>query len=312
MKRAILFFLFGVSLAFGKASIEKKKVVFIVNPIAHEIKNRNIEAIIKGHLDKEQYEHKIVYTEGPNHATLLAKEAIGRSDIIVAVGGDGTVNEVGKALVHTEAILGIIPVGSGNGLARHLSIPVGLYHGIKALNRAEPKAIDSAKINDTVFFNIAGIGFDALIADKFSRFGKRGLSSYAQVTIKEFQKYEPQNYHITIDNKPIDKKAFILAFANSSQYGNDFYIAPKASTEDGFLDLIIIDDIPPYYALQFLQRIKQNTLDRSAHFERHPFKTLTLDCPHTLIHIDGEVAKFNGPITITTLPHSLRVMVPQK
>ena len=300
----------GVAALFGKSPLEKRRIVFIVNPISHEMRGQDIAKVIRENLDHEQYLYKIVYTEGPRHATMLAREEIGRSDVIVAVGGDGTVNEVGQALVHTEGILGIVPLGSGNGLARHLGIPVGLKEGVRALNHSGPKAIDAAKINDTVFFNVAGIGFDAHIADKFATFGKRGLTSYAQVTIKEFQNYQPENYHITIDQKPIDKKAFILAFANSSQYGNDFYISPKSSIDDGMLDLIIIDDIPQAYALQFLQRFKLNTLDRSSHFERIPFKTLTLTKPHTLIHIDGEIATFSGPITITTLPHSLRIMVP--
>src|SRR5262249_1311819 len=155
------------------------------------------------------------YTQYPQHATELALKAVRDSaDIIAAVGGDGTVNEIGKALINTKAVLAIIPAGSGNGLARHLGIPVGLTRAIKALNHAHPMAIDTAKINEEIFLGTAGIGFDAHIAHAFAQFGKRGFLSYCQVALKEFSQYEPQSYHMTIDGKQLIRKALILTFAN--------------------------------------------------------------------------------------------------
>ncbi len=242
----------------------------------------------------------------------MAHEALQDStDIIAAVGGDGTVNEVGRSLVHTKATLAIIPVGSGNGLARHLGIPVGLIQAIKALNHAYPTVIDTAKINDNIFLGVAGIGFDAHIAQQFSEFGKRGFFSYCQIALREFSRYKPESYVITMDGKQIIRKAFILTFANSSQYGNNFIIAPKAQISDGHLDLVIIDNIPRYSIPQFIYKFKQGTLDRSHHFETHRFREITIHHPHMQAHIDGEPLQFHNDIKVTIQPKSLKVLVPK-
>lgn len=309
----IIFFIFSYipTCLFGNSS-GKKQIVFIVNPISHEIKGFDIKEIIETNLDSDQFEYKIVYTQYAQHASTLAQDALNNSaDIIAAVGGDGTVNEVGKVLVNSEAMLAIIPVGSGNGLARHLGIPVGLTKAIKALNRGYPIVIDTAKINEKTFLGVAGIGFDAHIAHKFALFGKRGFFSYCQVALKEFSLYAPRSYFITIDGKQITRKAFILTFANSSQYGNDFKIAPKARVSDGYLDLVIIDDIPIYSIPQFLYRFGYGTLDHSHHFETQQFKEITIQHPSMQAHIDGEPVLFENEIKVTIQPKSLRVLIPK-
>lgn len=296
----------------GNAS-EKKQIVFIVNPISHEIKGVDIKQMIEKNLDHNQFDYKIVYTRHAQHATTLAEEAIKNSaDIIAAVGGDGTVNEVGKALIHTGAILAIIPVGSGNGLARHLGIPVGLKKAIKALAQAYPVVIDTAKMNDKVFLGVAGIGFDAHVAHQFAQFGKRGLFSYCQVALREFSLYEPKVYVMTIDGKQITRKAFVLTFANSSQYGNDFIIAPQAKISDGYLDLSLIDEIPLYAIPHFLYRFGHGTLHHSHHFETYPFKEITIQHPHLQAHIDGEPILFENGIKVSVQPQSLHVLVPKR
>jgi len=173
---------------YGSTAKERKQIVFIVNPISHEIKNQNVEKLIKSDLDHNKYEYTIVYTQHANHATKLAHEALERSvDIIAAVGGDGTVNEVGKALVHTKGTLAIVSVGSGNGLARHLGIPIGIVRVVKALNFARSVTIDTAKINDRVFLGVAGVGVDAHIAQEFANFGKRGFFPIASSHLKNWQ-----------------------------------------------------------------------------------------------------------------------------
>lgn len=295
-------------------SLKKKHIVFIVNPISHELKGQNIRKLIDKNLDHDQFDYQIVYTQHPQHATELTQKALQESaDIIAAVGGDGTVNEVGKALINKEAALAIIPVGSGNGLARHLGIPVGLTESIKALNHAQPTVIDTAKINDQTFLGVAGIGFDALIAQKFSQFGKRGFFSYLQVVLQEFSNYEAQSYLITIDGKQISRKAFILTLANSSQYGNDFIIAPKARIHDGYLDLVIVDDIPGYDVPEFVYKFKQGTLDDYNHYETHRFKEILIQQQnHQKIqaHADGEPLLFQDQLKVTIQPDSLKIMVP--
>lgn len=308
----LFIFSFMPSCLFGNAS-EKKRVVFIVNPRSHEIKGLDINKIIEANLDSNQFQYKIVYTQCAQHATELAQEAlINSADIIAAVGGDGTVNEVGRALVNSEAILAIIPVGSGNGLARHLGIPVGLTKALKALNHGSPVIIDTAKMNEKTFLGVAGIGFDAHVAHKFALFGRRGFFSYCRVALKEFSLYPSQSYFITIDGKQITRKAFILTFANSSQYGNNFIITPKARVSDGYLDLVIVDDIPIHSIPQFLYRFGHGTLNRSHHFETRQFKEITIQHPDMQAHIDGEPVLFKGEIKVTIQPKSLKVLVPKK
>lgn len=308
MCRFFLLFLVMISCcAFGE---EKKRIVFIVNPLSHELKGCNPEYIIENTLDLNQFDYRIVYTEYPRHASELAHDFLNSFDIIAAVGGDGTVNEVGRALINTNATLAIIPVGSGNGLARHLGIPIGLVQAIRALNHSYPICIDTAKINDRPFLGVAGIGFDAYMADRFARFGRRGLASYCKVAIQEFAHYQSQTYHLSIDGRPITRKAFILSFANSSQYGNDFIIAPKAHIADGFLDLVILDDVPAYSIPQYIYRFKHGTLDHSSHYESYRFKEITLCAPSILAHLDGEPVRFQNEIKITVQPHSLKILSP--
>jgi diacylglycerol kinase family enzyme len=216
----LLFFLIFSStptyLLLGTSLVMKRQIVFVVNPLSHEIKGLDFAGIIENYLDSNLFNYNIIYTQYAQHATKLAHDALLNSaDIIAAVGGDGTVNEIGKALLNTKAALAIIPVGSGNGLARHLGIPLGPIQAIKALNHSQPIAIDTAKINDQTFLGVAGIGFDARVAHQFAQFGKRGFFSYCQVALREFSRYVPESYLITIDGKQLSRKAFILSFANS-------------------------------------------------------------------------------------------------
>lgn len=289
---------------------EKMRIIFIINPISHEIKDLDVEEIIKKNLDLNQYEYKITYAQYPQHAGQLAQEALKDFDMIAAVGGDGTVNQVGRTLVNTDATLAIIPVGSGNGLARHLGIPVGLVPAIQVLNYSHPILMDTAKINGVTFLNVAGIGFDAHVAHKFAELGKRGNSSYSKVAAKEFSNYKSQLYTITIDGKQINRKAFILSFANSSQYGNNYIIAPKARVSDGFLDLALVDNIPMYYVPSFMYKFKHGTLDSSSHFETYPFKEIVIRHPRMQAHIDGEPILFENEIKVTVEPKSLKILVP--
>lgn len=293
--------------------MKKKRIVFIVNPISHETKGLDIREIIENNLDLDQFEFKIVYTQYAEHATQLAQDVLTDStDIIAAVGGDGTVNEVGKTLINTKVNLAIIPVGSGNGLARHLGIPIGLVKAVRALSHAHSIVMDTAKINDKVFLGVGGIGFDAHVAHQFAQFGKRGFFSYCLVALREFFLYDSKSYHINIDGKKIIKNAFVLTFANSSQYGNNFIIAPTAKISDGYLDLVIVDDIPIYLVPQFLFKCRYGTLNYSRHFETHRFKEITIQNGPMQAHIDGEPIMFENEIKITVEPQSLIVLITNK
>lgn len=290
---------------------EKQRVLFLVNPISHEIKGQDVQKIIEETVDRSKFSFSVVYTQYPGHATELTREAIEAGvDIVAAVGGDGTVNEVGRALLYSKTALAIIPVGSGNGLARHLRIPVGLRSSIGSLNSSEPVCADSAKINDHLFLGIAGIGFDAQIAHQFAQFGRRGFFSYCRVALREFVHYHPEQYHLVVDGKEMDRKAFILSFANSSQYGNDCAIAPGASLSDGLLDLVIVDRIPILKVIPFFYRLTKGTIDRQSHFESLPFRELTIKKQRVQGHIDGEPVILQDEIHVVVQPRSLLIMAP--
>lgn len=311
----VLLMLFSCGAAGDEGKAEKKKrVLFVVNSISPALKKVDIEKLVDRYLDKRQFAYEIAYTKNPQHAATLSREAAAAQvDIVAAVGGDGTVNQVGTALIGTNSALAIIPCGSGNGLAKHLRLPEELAQAISLLNCASPVKIDTGKINNRSFLGTAGIGFDAHVAKEFARHGKRGFSTYLQVAFKEYAAYEPQRYTFVADGRQVVADAFFVAFANGSQYGNGFIIAPLADLQDGQLNLVIVKNIPFYATPQFLYRFKNGTLHHSSYVQTMPFRTLLVkDRNATDAHVDGEAVEFSGDITVQVLPQSLNVMMPSR
>lgn len=223
--------------------MQKKKIVFIVNPISGTRSKDGLENLIKTTLDSDRYEWSIVKTQRAGHAVELAADCVKQGvDICVAVGGDGTVNEVARSLVHSQTVLGIVPCGSGNGLARHLRLSMNMKRALQMINTGEVITCDYGVINDQPFFCTCGLGFDAHVSLKFAQSGKRGLSTYAKMVMKEGMSYQPATYTIAIDGgEPRSYEAFLVDCANAAQYGNNTYIAPGASIQDGVLDLVIVE-----------------------------------------------------------------------
>ncbi len=307
----ILNYIQAPPIATAHVNARKKQVLFIVNPLSHGLKGRNLKKIIKQSLDESIFEYSIVFTQHPNHASELTQAALKQQiDIVVAVGGDGTVNEVGKVLTNTDVPLSILPLGSGNGLARHLRIPIDLVQAIMVLNQAHPVAIDTAKVNNEVFLGVAGMGFDALVAREFAKSKRRGFSSYLRTVAREFPNYHPRPYSMCVDGRQISGMAFIISFANSSQYGNDFIIAPQARLQDGYIDLVIVKDIPFYAIQQFIYRIKGGTLHLSNYVDILRCKEIIIKQPQIEAHIDGEPIIFQDEIKVSIQPASLKIMVP--
>ena len=256
----------------------KKKIVFIMNPISGTSDKKDIPYLIEELLDKEQFDYSIRKTEYAGHAYEIAKESKEQGiDIVVAVGGDGTVNEVGRALVHSNTALGIIPTGSGNGLARHLLIPMKIKGAIQVLNDCEITDLDYGIINEHPFFCTCGVGFDAFISEKFAEAGKRGPITYLENILKEGLKYKPETYEIEAENGTIKKKAFLISCANASQYGNNAYIAPQASMSDGLMDIIVMQPFDAFEAPQISIDMFNKTLDKNS-------KIKTFRCKHLHIH----------------------------
>lgn len=217
------------------------KARLIINPISGTRSKAGLDRMVIDSLSPLGWEVEVVYTKGHGDATRLALSAIEKKcDAVLAAGGDGTINETAAALCGTGVVLGILPCGSGNGLARHLGIPIDLREGLKVIHEDHPTDIDYATVNDRKFFCTCGVGFDAAVSAAFARKKTRGKFTYIQSTFETYANYEPEFYTIRANGKKLTEKAFLVAVCNASQYGNNAYIAPSASINDGLLDVTII------------------------------------------------------------------------
>ncbi|MDB5156540.1 MAG: YegS/Rv2252/BmrU family lipid kinase [Mucilaginibacter sp.] len=285
----------------------ERKTLFIINPISGGKKKDDVPGLIYTYYNGDA---TTVFTTGALHASQVATEAVGKYDMVVAVGGDGTVNEIASALVGSEVVLGVIPCGSGNGLSRFLGIPMDIAAAIKNLNNDKVAVIDSAQANGKPFFNMAGMGFDAHISQVFAHGKKRGFISYVKSSLQEVLNYKPQNYHIEIDGKTYVRKAFMLSFANSSQYGNNAHVSPHASVQDGLLDVCVIKPFPLYRFAELVIRMFAKTANQSSFVEiiRGKHITVKRDSEGPM-HLDGEPEIVGKEIEINILPGSLKVIV---
>jgi YegS/Rv2252/BmrU family lipid kinase len=288
----------------------KRNALFIINPISGGKKKDGVPELIEKYLDKKTLQPVFVFSDGVAHAQQIAAEAVNKFDMIVAVGGDGTINEVASAITNSNTILGIIPYGSGNGLARFLGISMDTHKAIKILNAGHVEAIDSGTANGKPFFNMAGMGFDAHIAEVFSHIEKRGLISYVKSSIREIANYHSQTYRLDIDGTVYEREAFMLSFANSSQYGNNAHISPNASVQDGLLDVCIIRKFPLWRFPEMALRMLTRTAEGTSYVEIIRGKKILVnrDNPGP-VHLDGEPKIKGTDIEINVVPASLKVIV---
>lgn len=287
----------------------KSKLLFIVNPISGTGKQNNFTKVIDRELDKNIFDYNIEYTQYKGHATTIAAKAISNYDYVVAVGGDGTVNEVAKGLINGNVIMGIIPVGSGNGLARHLQIPMFLRPAIQILNKRDVICIDTATINNEQFVNVAGIGFDAHVAHLYANTVKRGPVPYIVMATNEFYNYKPMQYQITIEGKLYTPKAFLISFANSAQFGNNAYISPHALINDGLIDVCILKEFPKVEAPQLAIKLFNKRLDKSRYMDIIRATKITIVAQNNIKgHIDGEPVDFGNNIDIKVVQSSLNMI----
>lgn len=289
----------------------KKKICFIVNPISGVGRQKVIEQLVASRLDTSLFEPEIVYTEAPRHAVTLSREAVNRGcEMIVAVGGDGSVNEAGRGVVGTGASLAILPAGSGNGLARHLKIPMNLVNAMQVINTGKPVTIDTASINNEMFIGMAGVGFDAHIGWEFAKFGKRGFQSYIKVVTREYPKYQAQQYRMEIDGTAYERTAFLISFANGSQYGNNAAISPQADLQDGLLDICILKQFPLYAVPMLAYRLFNQKMHESEYLEIIKGSNIKIIQPATIAHIDGEPVELGHELKIKVNKGSLKVVCP--
>lgn len=287
---------------------ELVNILFIINPISGTVKKSGVEQLIKENLDLTKFKYIVKHTKYPHHATEIAKQESENFKVIVAVGGDGTVHEVGLGLIHTNTILGILPMGSGNGLARHLLIPMNTKKAILNLNKLNTKKIDTVKLNDTYFLGAAGIGFDAHISYLFAQATTRGFITYLKISVKEFFSYQEKNYQLMYDGKTVTKTAFLITFANSNQYGNNAFISPHSIIDDGWFSIIILKKFSLIDAIPLAMKLFTKKITSSKFVEEIRVSKASILSPETTMHVDGEPVLTNKNILLEILPLSLNVI----
>ena len=288
------------------------KYLFIKNPISGGQRSksfqRKVETIVSGIPSAT-----IVNTEYPGHARELASTAIKDGfDAVVAVGGDGTVNEVASALVGTDTALGVVPIGSGNGLARHLGIPLQPEKAISAILNPKTVRIDSATINGTPFFCTAGVGFDAQVAADYAKAEGRGLITYAKEAVRDWFSNKPGEYVIETEEGTIQTKALLITVGNANQWGNDYFITPRASLFDGKLDIAIVKPASVASNLKMVWQLRHKTLYRNNDvvFLKSSFVRIELlSGESTPAHFDGEATLMGNKVLLECEPSSLNVLI---
>jgi diacylglycerol kinase (ATP) len=291
---------------------EIKKVFFIINKFSGTSFQSEVEGRIIDKCAEWGWECTIEYTQHRGHATDLAKRAVDEKfEIVFAMGGDGTVNEVAQGLVNTSVTMGILPKGSGNGLARHLGVPLNLSKALELLQNHQVINMDTFTVNERLSVNVSGIGFDGHIAGLFGKNGKRGLTEYTKLVMGEFRSFKEFPIQIKIDGEPLQRNAFILAFANASQFGNNAQVAPLASVCDQQLDICFIKKVPLAHLIGFAGKMFTGNLDKSAFVEIRNAKNIFIEFDKPMpFHIDGEGVEPAQSFTISIQPASLKMLIP--
>jgi YegS/Rv2252/BmrU family lipid kinase len=295
-----------------------KNIAFIINPISgsKEIQKekKKLPKLIMQTLDDKQWLPNITFTEYAGHGTELASQYARMGfDAVVAVGGDGTVNEVARGLKETKTALGIIPMGSGNGFARHLGIPIRPQKALEMINHSEPISVDYGLANGRLFVSTCGTGFDALIADHFAGSNKRGFSTYLQNIIHDAFSYQAQTYHIVGDGLDVTHKAFLITFANANQWGYEALIAPKASIQDGKMDIMMMSSHALLGSASLALRLFAGSIDDSHFMDTLRAREVTLERETAApFHIDGDPVEMEKDIHIRIVEDGLRVLAEKR
>jgi len=291
-----------------------KNIAFIVNPISGTKAKNRVTKLIRDLLDPQLFSPTVVVTEYAGHATQLAQQfALEGYYAVIAVGGDGTVNEVANGLVGTNTALGIVPNGSGNGFARHLDISTRMNRAIEMLNSSEVISVDYGMVNDKKFFSTCGVGFDALVAVQFNEGKSRGLKTYVQNTLQSLFNYKPETYHILGEDIDVTTEAFLITFANAGQWGYDAYIAPKASVQDGLMDIAIVNKFPLSAAPKLALNLFTHNIDENFYMNTVRSKAITLVRENAgAIHIDGDPFEMPTELNIKIVEDGLKVLVKKR
>ena len=284
----------------------------IINPISGIGSKRKIPGMIEKMCASMGNTCSIAFSEYAGHAKEITRRAIADgAKIIIAVGGDGTVNEVATSMVHSYAVLGIIPRGSGNGLARDLHIPMDSHRALELIMKGHITTIDGCRADEHIFFTTCGVGFDAIVSQKFAAEKRRGSLAYVKRTIAEYLYYKPEVYELHIERQAVKEKAFLVACANASQYGNNAFIAPHADVADGKIDVTILAPFTPLEIPSLAFQLFTKTIERNSKIKTMQTSQLTIirQSPG-MMHLDGDPVAAGCAINISVVPKALKVFAP--
>ena len=291
-----------------------KKILFIINPTSgnHHSRKQKLIQMIPAYFPKEMFQTEIAKIDEQLKISEVTKKAISKGyDIIVGAGGDGTINEIAQILVDTNYILGIIPLGSGNGLARFLKIPFKLEDALNLIKNGEAISIDTIQLNHRIAVSIAGMGFDARIARQFAHDHHRGFFTYFKIAVKEYITFRPRLFHVIASQFVIREKAILLSIANSNQFGYNTQIAPQANITDGMADITIVKKIPYSKIFQTVLLLFTHKIDKSLYVNTYRADRFTVIREKgKYVNIDGEPFKMDKEVHVKVKPHSLRILIP--
>lgn len=293
--------------------MEKKQALLIINPISGTRSKEGLDTLVASRLSEAGYDVAVETTRYGGHARELAAEAAARGvSLVLSAGGDGTVNEIATAISHTQTTLGILPFGSGNGLARSLGIPLDVEAALKVVTDGYNVTCDRGLVNGRPFYCAFGMGFDAAVSRKFAMQKRRGPAMYLRSIIQEFMRYRSQPYGIAVDGNIITQRAFLVAVCNAPQYGNNAYIAPQARLDDGLLDLIVIHDGSPITTMFMGVDLMTGMIDRNTRISSFKVKKAAIsrldDGP---VHLDGEPLQMGKEVNVACDAAALRVFAPK-
>lgn len=286
------------------------RYLFILNPMAGVGGRRDFLQLIERACAEKKVKFKILFTRSPGDARKIIQKKFEKYDVFVAVGGDGTMNEVASALAGTTGIMGLIPAGSGNALGRELGISMKPEKAIHQLLEGSVIKIDTGLVNGRRFMNVCGLGFDEHIASCFAKSASRGKISYFKAVMKEFFSYSAATYVVESKGSASNHTAFVLALANTAQYGNNAFIAPRATVTDGVLDFCALKPFGLLRALGLGFRLFNKSIDRSGLCTYLTTKELVINGASLNFHVDGEPVRNSDPLHISIDPLSLNIVVP--
>lgn len=290
-----------------------KKIRFIANPLSGTNRKRNLKQLIEAYLDHEQYDYDLCYTKYAGHAVELAKEAVVLSFyMVVACGGDGSVNEISSQLINTQTVLGVLPCGSGNGFAMHLGIGRNVAKAIEYLNEGQAVCIDTCRMNEKTFVNLAGVGFDGVVANRIHGSRVRGFWGYLKFAVQESLRYQMLPVEVEIDDRRLRRTCLLVEVANAPVYGYGFSIVPPAKLNDGQLEVLILNKAPKWRYLLEGWRFFNASFHKSRLVECYTGREVHISPAHpTAVHVDGEGFELNGAARFSIRPQSLQVMCPK-